>query len=108
VSFGPTAVGIYRTSQALEATKAVHPELLPEHQAAFFWIEVGRALVARRKTRDKGVHVLLHAEQVAPDRVRTDVFVRETVAGLLGQARRDIGGRGLRRLAWRMGIAPGG
>ena len=115
--FGRTAVGIYRTSlalevgehgQALEAAKTVHPELLPERQAAFFWIEVGRTLVARKKTRDKGVHVLLHAEQVAPHRIRTDPIVRETVAGLLGQARRDAGGRELRRLAWRMGIAPGG
>jgi transcriptional regulator with XRE-family HTH domain len=115
--FGRTAVGIYRTSlalevgehgQALEAAKAVHPELLPERQAAFFWIEVGRTLVARKKTRDKGVHVLLHAEQVAPHRIRTDPIVRETVAGLLRQARRDAGGRELRRLAWRIGIAPCG
>jgi transcriptional regulator with XRE-family HTH domain len=115
--FGRTAVGIYRTSlalevgehgQALQAAKAVHPELLPERQAAFFWIEVGRTLVARKKTRDKGVHVLLHAEQVAPHRIRTDPIVRETVAGLLRQARRDAGGRELRHLAWRIGIAPCG
>jgi hypothetical protein len=37
---------------------------------------------------------------------RHDVFVRETVAGLLCQARRDAGGRELRGLAWRMGVAP--
>ncbi|MGH4011061.1 MAG: helix-turn-helix domain-containing protein [Pseudonocardiaceae bacterium] len=115
--FGPTAVGIHRTSlalefgehgQALEAAKAVHPELLPERQQAFFWIEVGRALVAGKKTRHKGVHVLLHAEHLAPQRIHTDVIVRETVAGLLRQARRDAGGRELRGLAWRMGIAPRG
>ena len=35
-----------------------------------------------------------------------DVFVRETVAGLLRQTRRDAGGRELRGLAWRMGLAP--
>jgi hypothetical protein len=45
---------------------------------------------------------------LAPQRIRHDVFVRETVAGLLRQTRRDAGGRELRRLAWRMGIAPGG
>ena len=115
--FGPTAVGIYRTSQALElgehglaleAAKAVHPELLPKRQQAFFWIEVGRALVAGKKTRDKGVRVLVDAEQLAPQRIHHDVLVRETVAGLLRQARRDAGGRELRGLAWRMGIAPGG
>jgi hypothetical protein len=54
------------------------------------------------------VRVLLHAESLAPQRIRHDVFVRETVAGLLRQIRRDAGGRELRRLAWRMGIAPGG
>jgi hypothetical protein len=50
--------------------------------------------------------VLLHAEQLAPHMIRHDVFVRETVAGLLRQARRDAGGRELRGLAWRMGVAP--
>jgi transcriptional regulator with XRE-family HTH domain len=115
--FGPTAVGIYRTSlalelgeygRALEAANVVHPELLPKRQQAFFWIEVGRALVAEKKTRDKGVQVLVHAEHLAPDRLRTDPIVRETVASLLRQTRRDAGGRELRRLAWRIGIAPMG
>jgi transcriptional regulator with XRE-family HTH domain len=114
--FGPTNVGIWRTSialdvgehgRALEAAKTVHPELLPgTSRQAEFWAEVGRALVAEKKTRDKGVRVLLHAEQLAPQRVRHDVFVREAVAGLLRQARRDAGGRELRGLAWRMGVAP--
>jgi transcriptional regulator with XRE-family HTH domain len=115
--FGPAAVGIHRTSlalelgeygQALEAAKVVRPELLPKRPQAFFWIEFGRALVAERKTRDKGVQVLLHAEQLAPDRLRTDSIVRETVTGLQRQVRGDAGGRELRRLAWRLGIAPMG
>ncbi|MGH3884838.1 MAG: helix-turn-helix domain-containing protein [Pseudonocardiaceae bacterium] len=114
--FGPTTVGIWKTSialerrehgQAVQAAKAVHPELLPAtvHQAGF-WADVGRALAADKKTRDKAVHVFLHAEQLAPQRIHHDVFVREAVAGLLRQARRDAGGRELRGLAWRMGIAP--
>ncbi len=115
--FGPTMVGNRRTSvalklgehgQALEAAKTVHPELLPKRYQAFFWSEVGRALCAGKKTREKGVHVLLHAEQLAPQWIRTDLLVRETVAGLLRQARREAGGRELRGLAWRMGIAPRG
>jgi transcriptional regulator with XRE-family HTH domain len=114
--FGPTNVGIWKTSlaleigehgQALEAAKTVHPELLPGGvRQAEFWAEVDRALVATKKTREKGVRVLLHAEQLAPQLIRTDVFVRETVADLLRQARRDAGGRELRGLAWRMGVAP--
>jgi hypothetical protein len=86
----------------------VHPELLPNRRQTEFWAKVGRAMCAEKTTRDKGVRVLLHAESLAPQRIRHDVFVRETVAGLLRQIRRDAGGRELRRLAWRMGIAPGG
>jgi hypothetical protein len=113
--FGPTNVGEWRThialelgehGQALEIAKAVHPELLPKRSQAFFWSEVGRALCAGKKTRHKGVHVLLHAEQLAPQLIHNDPIVRETVADLLRQTRRDAGGRELRGLAWRMGIAP--
>jgi transcriptional regulator with XRE-family HTH domain len=114
--FGPTNVGIWRTSlaveigehgKALEAAKAVHPELLPGNvRQAEFWADVGRALTSEKKTRDKGVRVLLHAEQLAPQRIRRDLLVREAVAGLVRQARRDAGGRELRGLAWRMGVAP--
>ena len=113
--FGVTQVGIYRTSlaleigqrgQALQAAKAVHPELLPKPSQAFFWSEVGRALVAEKKTRDKGVRVLLRAERLAPQWIRHDALVREAVAGLLRQARCDARGRELRGLAWRMGLAP--
>jgi transcriptional regulator with XRE-family HTH domain len=115
--FGPTNVGEWRTHIALELgdygevlkiAKMVHPELLPKRSQAFFWSEVGRALIASKNTRRKGVQVLLHAEQLAPQMIRHDVFVREAVAGLLRQARRDAGGRELRRLAWRMGVAPVG
>jgi transcriptional regulator with XRE-family HTH domain len=114
--FGPTNVGIWRTSIAselgedsrvLEAAKTTHPELLPSHNLqAEFWTEVGRALAAENKTRNKAVGVLVHAEQLAPQRIRHDVLVREVVADLLLQARDDASGRELRRLAWRMGIAP--
>lgn len=116
--FGATNVGIWKTSlavelgehgQALEAAKAVHPELLPgTSRPAEFWAEVGRALIISKKTREKGVRVLLHAEQLAPQRIRHNVFVREAIADLLRQARRDAGGRELRDLAWRMGVAPVG
>jgi hypothetical protein len=54
--FGPTNVGEWRAhialglgeyAQAVQVAKAVHPELLPKRSQAFFWSEVGRALVAR-------------------------------------------------------------
>jgi transcriptional regulator with XRE-family HTH domain len=113
--FGPANVGIWRTSlavelgepgQAVQAAKTVHPELLPNSRQAHFWAELGRALIAAKETREKGVRVLLHAEQLAPQLIYHDVFVREAVADLLRQARRDAGGRELRGLAWRMGVTP--
>ena len=114
--FGTTNVGIWRTTvavelgehgQALEVAKTVHPELLPSPvRQAQFWVEVGRALVAGKKTREEGLRVLLRAERLAPQWVRNDLFVREAVADLLRCARRDAGGRELRGLAWRMGVAP--
>ncbi len=113
--FGPTNVGLWRTSlavelgehgQAVQAAKAVHPELLPNSRQAQFWADLGRALIATKKTREKGVRVLLHADQLAPQLIYHDVFVREAVADLLRQARRDAGGLKLRGLAWRMGVAP--
>ena len=71
--FGATNVEIWKTSiavelgehgQALDAAKTVHPELLPGSvRQAEFWAEVGRALVAEKKTRDKAVGVLVHAER---------------------------------------------
>ncbi len=115
--FGSTKIGIMETSialelrehgRALEIARTVHPELLATVQQAEFWAAVGRALVTDKKTRHKGVHVLLHAEHLAPQRVHNDLLVRETVADLLRRARRDAGGRELRGLAWRMGIAPRG
>jgi transcriptional regulator with XRE-family HTH domain len=113
--FGPTSVGFYRTSlaltlgehsQALEAAQGVHPELLPTRRAAEFWTKVGRALAVERKTREKAVRVLVHAEQMAPQLVHHDLLVREAVSHLLRQALSEAGSRELRALAWRMGLAP--
>lgn len=86
----------------------MRPKALPKRRQIEFWAKLGRALVAEKNTRDPGVRVLVHAEGLAPDRVRTDAMVRETVTGLFRRARRDAGGRELRGLAWRRGIAPAG
>jgi transcriptional regulator with XRE-family HTH domain len=114
--FGPTNVGIWRTSMALElgnhgqalhAAAAVRPELLPgTSRQAEFLCDYGRVLVADKKTREKGLRILIHAEHLAPQRVRRDVFVRTAVTTLLGKAMRDAGGRELRGLAHRLGVAP--
>ena len=73
-----------------------------------YWADLGRALVTERRTREQGVQALVKAERIAPQRIRNNVFVRESVSDLLTKARRDAGSRELRGLAWRMGIAPNG
>ena len=116
--FGPTNVGIWRLSlavelgeygQAVQAAKAVHPELVPSTaRQAVFWAELGRALIAEKRTQQEGLHLLRRAEQLSPQRIRHDIFVRETVADLLRQAQREADGRELRGLAWRLGAIPTG
>jgi hypothetical protein len=92
-----------------ELARGGHPEAIPlKPWQATFYADLGRALVAERQTRDKGLQAMVKAEHIAPQLVRNNVFVREAVANLLATARRDAGGRELRGLAWRMGVAPKG
>ena len=114
--FGRTNVGIWRVSIAAELGEGprvaeiaqnVHPELIPSVSwQAEFYADLGRSLISEPKTRDAGLRTILRAESLAPQRIRNDLFVREAVAGELRNARRDAGGRELRGLAWRMGVAP--
>lgn len=113
--FGEVNVGIWRTTIASEFGDSEHvPEIASGVQVdaipspsrrAEFHAEVGRAELASPRTRDQGLERLLRAERLAPQRIRNDVFVREAVSGQLRAARRKAGGRDLRGLAYRMGIA---
>ncbi|SUA47883.1 helix-turn-helix domain-containing protein [Nocardia africana] len=114
--FGRTNVAVWRASvgmelgdgpKALEAISGIGIEAIPDRaRLAGFYSEAGRVMLAEAKTRDSGVATLLKAEQLAPQRIRSDLFVREAIADQLRAARRDAGGRELRGLAWRIGIAP--
>ncbi len=114
--FGRANVGIWRATIGLEfgegarvaeQSKDVHVDAIPSTvRRAEYYGEIGRALLSEPKTREQGLATLLRAEELAPQRVRADVFVREAVADHLRTARRDAGGRNLRGLAWRLGIAP--
>lgn len=114
--FGRVNVGIWRSSlgmelgdgvQAVEQAAGVPVDAIPSPvRQANYYAEAGRTLLVEPKYRDKGLTLLLRAEELAPQRVRSDFFVREAVADQLRTARRDAGGRNLRGLAWRLGIAP--
>ncbi|WP_280362928.1 helix-turn-helix domain-containing protein [Nocardia wallacei] len=114
--FGRVNVAIWRSSigielgdgpAAVEATQGVRVEAIPDAaRVAGFYAEAGRVMLAEPKHRDTGLSLLLKAEEIAPQRIRSDLFVREAVADQLRTARRDAGGRNLRGLAWRLGLAP--
>lgn len=114
--FGTANVGVWAACignefgdgpQVAERARTVNIAALPStSRQAEMHMEIGRALMTDPKRRDQGVQVLMRAEALAPQRFHADVFVREVVADHLRAARRDAGGRELRGLAWRLGIAP--
>jgi transcriptional regulator with XRE-family HTH domain len=73
-----------------------------------FYGDLARGLAQDKTRRDDAIEMLCVAEKAAPQRVRSHPYLQETVADLLRQARREAGGRELRGLAWRMGVAPTG
>ncbi|WP_075739623.1 MULTISPECIES: helix-turn-helix domain-containing protein [Actinoalloteichus] len=114
--FGSDNVGIWRVSlmtelgaggKVAELARGVHPAALPARaRQCMYWTDLGRALITERATRDEGIRALRRAEEIAPQRVRNNPFVREAVSGLLRSSRSEAGRRELRGLAWRMGVAP--
>jgi transcriptional regulator with XRE-family HTH domain len=96
-------------SKVAEYARSVRSETIEgKARRAAFLKDVGCALVSEKRTWEKGVQILSQAEQTAPQLIRNNPFVRDAVSAQLRRARRDAGGRELRGLAWRMGIAPTG
>ncbi len=115
--FGTDNVGIWRVSIAVESgdpgrarelARQVRPSQVPSAaRQAMFWADLGRGMAMERTTRDEAVAALLRAEQIAPQRIRPNPFVRETVTDLMRRARREAIGRELRGMAYRMGVGVG-
>jgi hypothetical protein len=116
--FGPGNVDIWRCCSPWSAARAVRPASsqdrrpgsLPasgERRSAFY-LDLGRGMATEKVTRDQAVVALRRAEEIAPQRIRTNPFVREIVVDLLRRARRDAGGRDLRGMVYRMGISASG
>jgi transcriptional regulator with XRE-family HTH domain len=115
--FGPDNVGIWRVSiavelgdpgRARELARQVQPSAVPSAaRQAMYWADLGRGMAAERATRDEAVAALLRAESIAPQRIRTNPFVRESVTNLMQRARREAVGRELRGMAYRMGLGVG-
>ncbi|MFI6031444.1 helix-turn-helix domain-containing protein [Amycolatopsis magusensis] len=117
MNFGRANVGIWKVSIGVEAgdggrvaevAEDVPWQAVPASRQGAYWMDLGRGLLTEKRTRDEGLRALLKAEELTPQQVRNNVFVKELVADQLRTARRDAGGRELRGLAWRMGVVPAG
>jgi transcriptional regulator with XRE-family HTH domain len=115
VYFGLDNVGIWRVSLAVELgvsggklaeiARDVDPFAVPSKaRQAMFFGDLGRGLARERSTRDQAVVALRRAEEIAPQLVRNNFYIRETATDLLRRARRDVVGRELRGMAYRMGL----
>jgi transcriptional regulator with XRE-family HTH domain len=115
-AFSTTNVRIWRISVSVECGEsgaavtqmaaAVDRAKLSAHPARMscFYADVGRGLARDPRHRADAVRWLKDAEGMAPQRIRNDAKVRESVAVMLEQARVAAGGRELRGMAARMGI----
>ncbi|MGH3342764.1 MAG: helix-turn-helix domain-containing protein [Carbonactinosporaceae bacterium] len=114
-SFGPANVAVWRvllaveagdSAAALEHAGKLRPAAIPSQvRRSAFFIEYGRAYAMHGGHDEPAVMMLRRAERLSPDRVHHNVLVRELVSGMRARARRDAGGRELRGLAERMGVA---
>ena len=116
IMFGPPNVVQWEMSITLEQGNPGHtielaatidPDSIPvQSRKAAYYTDLGIALAQVKRRDAEAVSALRQAEVLAPDRVRNNPLVRETVDDMLQRARRDAGGRNLRGLAHRIGIAP--
>lgn len=112
-SFGPTNVGIWRMSVALESgdhpaaariAEALDPSLIPSPQRrAAYWGDYGRALAHLRGRLPDATAALRQAEAVSPNRLRHP-WIRETLAELRAKAPQGQVGREIRGMAHRAGL----
>jgi len=93
--------------KAVEIARATDPATLPRaaSRRSAWWTGISRGLASDRRTWDEAVQVFRTAEEIAPQRFRTNPLVREVVDDMRRRSRRDSVGRELRGLAYRMGIA---
>lgn len=117
MQFGRVNVTIFRTAIAVELGEGgrvrefapmFRPASISRGRQASYWIDYGRGVSSERKSREQAVAAFLRAEQLAAQQVRTNVWARETVTGLLSVGLPASAMVDLRGLAYRMGVAPTG
>ena len=114
-AFGPTNANIWGVAiameygdydEAIKQSRSVNPDkLVHRERKAIFAADTGRVLAhLGGRQRDEAVERLKEAERIAPQRIRNNPAVRETVTYLLNQQMRMAPGAELRGMASRMGV----
>jgi transcriptional regulator with XRE-family HTH domain len=112
LSFGPSNVGLWRMSVALEAgeheraaelSAAVDLAALPPKRRVNYHVNRARALSQVRR-REEAVASLRAAEKISPDSVRRSPGARRLLSELVTRTRDDALGRELRGMAYRAGL----
>ncbi len=115
MGFGPTNVGLWRMTAALEVkdyerAATIAEDLNPaEHPSrerrATYWMDFGRALARIRGHEDGAVRAFRTAEELFPMRVLRNPYVPDVLAELLvRRSQRDAVGVELRGMAYRAGL----
>ena len=111
--FGPANVAFWRTAIAVELGEGGRAREIaagvnasavrsPTRHAAWY-SDLGRGLAQTRRDDQQAVSYLIRAESIAPQRVRLNASVRDTVSSMLRRARRASLAEPLRALAERVG-----
>ncbi|MFL6117267.1 MAG: hypothetical protein ACJ786_38825, partial [Catenulispora sp.] len=112
--FGPTNVAAWRVAIAvergeggrvLELAADIHPEVMasPSRQGAY-WTDIGRGLATIRGREGEAEAALRRADEIAPQRFRSDPAARDTVDHMYTTARRRAVSRDLQCLANRFSL----
>ncbi|MGH8966002.1 MAG: hypothetical protein ACRDXB_11845, partial [Actinomycetes bacterium] len=114
LNFNKSNWGVWRVSvgvelgegpKVAELARSIDLSVLQTDRLGVLYGDTARGLAQDRRTRDKAAAMMLHAERIAPQLVRTNPMMRETVGDLMRRAKRTAGGRALRGMAYRMGLA---
>ena len=113
-AFGPTNVGIWGVAismehgdydKAVKLSRSVDPNRLPHRERrAMYYADTGRALAHLSGRHNDAVEYLQVAERIAPQRIRNNALVQETITYLLNKHMRTPHALELRGMAGRMGV----
>ncbi|GAA1345890.1 helix-turn-helix transcriptional regulator [Catellatospora bangladeshensis] len=114
LGFGPSNVGVWRMSVALEAgdhaeaariAATVDPAALPSPtRKSAYWREYGRALARLPRRHDEAVAMLRRAERISPVRIHRHPFMRSLLTELLSRVKTGAARRELTGMAYRAGL----